>query len=57
MLFGAVLPDLGFRFERVGAQHPDGAFMQIPADGNRRVNIEFDYRSSNYRLNLHISPT
>lgn len=53
-LFSAVLPDLGLFVERIGDAHPDCICLRsMPDQTLRRVRVEIEYRSSNYRRHGH----
>jgi hypothetical protein len=52
-LFATKFKELGFRIEEIGAAYPDCiAFRQV-GDQEKKVRIEFEYRSSNFPLHRH----
>jgi hypothetical protein len=54
LLFGAAALELGFMVEAARTQFPDCYAWRRVADGRRkRVRIEFEYASANFRLHAH----
>ena len=53
-LFSKIAPRLGFRVEKIGAAYPDCiAHKRSNGDRERRVRIEFEFRSSSFRAHRH----
>jgi hypothetical protein len=53
-LFGLLLPDLGLVVQHIGAHFPDAlAYRKVPGGKWRRIALEFEFKSSNFRLDRH----
>lgn len=53
-LFGLLGPEVGIAVEHMGTAFPDCRALRAGADGKwRRVAVEFEFRSSNFRLHGH----
>lgn len=53
VLFGALATDLNFAIERVATGFPDCEAKQRIGSGWRRIRIEFEYQSRNFREHKH----
>lgn len=52
-LFAKIAPKLQLRIEEIRCAYPDCIAYQQVGDREKRVRIEFEYRSSNFRLHRH----
>lgn len=52
-LFSSVAPKLRLRIERIQSAYPDCVAYQKTGFGEKRVRIEFEYRSSSFRAHKH----
>jgi hypothetical protein len=52
-LFSSVAPALGLRIEKIQAAYPDCVAYQKTSSGEKRIRIEFEYRSSSFRAHKH----
>lgn len=52
-LFASVAKKLQFRIERIGAAYPDCIAYRHAGEVEKRVRIEFEYRSSNFKAHRH----
>jgi hypothetical protein len=52
-LFSRIAPRLQFRIEKIRAAYPDCIAYRHAGDREKRVRIEFEYRSSSFRAHKH----
>jgi hypothetical protein len=52
-LFANMAKKLQFRIEEIRAAYPDCIAYRQVGDSEKRVRIEFEYKSSNFRLHRH----
>jgi hypothetical protein len=52
-LFANIFKKLGFRIEEIGAAYPDCIAYRQVGDREKKVRIEFEYRSSSFPLHRH----
>ena len=52
-LFASIFKRLGLRIEEIGAAYPDCIAYKQVGDHEKEVRIEFEYKSSNFRIHGH----